>query len=180
MRQMTDSLVEQGSRQDLPTGSTPRKRVWQYTDEWELTKDRDTIIQGWKRKAGQSPEDESDSELSTVPQRILQGPLSGSLKLPCKPSRASQPQDIAEPPDPLPPPYLEADPAQPPTSNVPVPIPLASSIVPTIALPPAVPNPTFINKAKMGKAGSDVVPAMGTLTERSTNLMYNRGTRRAR
>ena len=175
MRKMTDSLVEQGGREDLPTGSTPRKRVWQYTDGWELTKDRDTIIQGWKRRDMQS-QDESDSESSSASRDVPRLPPSDSLKQLPLPSITAQPEDISEPLDPMPPPYLEADPQQPPTSNQP--IQLGSSIVPTIALSSAGSNLAI--KAKMGKAGSEVVPAMGTLTERSTNLIYGRGSRRAR
>ncbi|KAI9510898.1 kinesin-domain-containing protein [Russula earlei] len=176
MRKMTDSLVNQGSRQDVPTGSTPRKRVWQYTDDWELTEDRDAIIEAWKRKAVRSQTDESDSESSNTLLRIPQAPSSGSLKQPSLTSVATHPEDISDPPDPLPPPYLEADPAQPPASNLA--LPMASSIVPTIVLPSSVSNPN--TKVKLGKSGSEVVPALGTLTERSTNLIYNRGTRRVR
>jgi kinesin family protein 11 len=182
MRKMTDSLVERGGREDLPTGSTPRKRVWQYTDNWELTKDRDTIIQGWKRRAVQSQEnedgdeDEDDSESSSALRDIPRLPPSDSSKQLPLPSVTVQPEDISEPLDPMPPPYLEADPQQPPTSNRP--IQLASSIVPSIALSSAASNPVI--KAKMGKAVSEAVPAMGTLTERSTNLIYGRGSRRAR
>lgn len=175
MRKATGSLVEQGGREDLPTGSTPRKRAWQFPDSWELTKDRDTIIQGWKQSAVQSPEDGSDSESSTAPQDIPQLPTSNSLKQHPLPSDVVQ-SDDSEPPDPSPPPYLEADPEQPRTSNLP--LPLASSVVPTIALSSVVSNPAM--KAKIVKAGSDVVPAKGTLTERSTNLIYSRGARRAR
>jgi kinesin family protein 11 len=176
MRKMTDSLVERGGREDLPTGSTPRKRVWQYTDSWELTQDRDAIIQGWKRKTVQSQEDESDSEPSPALRDIPRLPPPESLKQVPLPSVTVQPKDISEPLDPMPPPYLEADPQRPPTSNHP--IQLASSIVPTIALSSTGSNPAI--KAKLGKAGSEVVPAMGTLTERSTNLIYGRGSRRAR
>jgi kinesin family protein 11 len=149
--------------------------VWQYTDNWELTKDRETIIQGWKRRGVQSQEYGSDSESSSARRCIPQERSPTSLKHPPLPSVAAQPEDISEPPDPLPPPYLEADPGQPPPSNLP--LPLAPSIIPPIALPSAVSNPA--TKAKIGKAG-DVIPAMGTLTERSTNLIYGRGTRRAR
>jgi kinesin family protein 11 len=178
MRKMTDSLVERGSREDLPTGSTPRKRVWQYTENWELTEDRDTIIQGWKRRAAQPQEDEdkSDSESSSAFRDIPRLHPSDSLKQLPLPSVTVQSEDISEPLDPMPPPYLEADPQQPPASNHP--IQLASSIVPAIALSSAGSNPVI--KAKMGKAGSEVVPAMGTLTERSTNLIYGRGSRRVR
>jgi kinesin family member 11 len=188
MRKMTDSLVEQGSKEDLPTGSTPRKRVWQYTDSWELTKDRDTVIQGWKRRAAQS-QDESDSDPESsyarqgrqdididIPQSQL--PPSGSLdlkQLPL-PSVAVHPEHNSGPTDPLPPPYLEADPGQPPASNLSLLV--APAVVPNKVPPSAFSHPSI--RAKIGKAGSDVVPAMGTLTERSTNLMYGRGTRKAR
>lgn len=177
MRQMTESLVDRGGREDSPTGSTPRKRVWQYTDDWELTKDRETIIQGWKRRGVQSQECGSNSESSSTRRfDIPQECPPASLKQSPFSSVADQHEDIPEPPDPLPPPYLEADPEQRPRSNLS--LSLAPSIIPPIALPSAVSSQAI--KAKIGKAGSDVIPAMGTLTERSTNLMYGRGTRRAR
>ncbi len=175
MREMTNSLVDQGSREDLPTGSTPRKRVWQYTDNWELTKDRETTIQGWKRRGVQSQDSGSDSESSSSRRRIPRERSPVGLKQPLSPSVAAQPEDILELQDPLPPPYLEADPERLPPSNLP--LSLAPSVIRPIVLPAAVSNPA--TKAKMGKAGSDV-PTMGTLTERSTNLIYSRGARRVR
>jgi len=175
MREMTNSLVNQGSREDLPTGSTPRKRVWQYTDNWELTKERETIIQDWKRRGAQSQESGSDTESSSSRRRIPRERSPASLKQLPLPSVAAQPEDISELQDPLPPPYLEADPERPPPSNLP--LSLAASVIP-IALPSTVYNP--VAKAKIGKAGSDAIPAMGTLTERSTNLIYSRGARRVR
>ncbi|KAH9981274.1 P-loop containing nucleoside triphosphate hydrolase protein [Lactifluus volemus] len=81
MRKTTDSLVDQGSGEDLPTGSTPRKRVWQYTDNWELTKDRDTIIEGWKRRTVQSQDDECASS-SRCPSSVSLETISNTLS--CK------------------------------------------------------------------------------------------------
>jgi kinesin family member 11 len=178
MREMTNSLVDQGSREDLPTGSTPRKRVWQYTDNWELTKERESIIQDWKRRGVQLQDNGSDSESSSSRRRIPPERSPASLKQLPLPSVADQPEDISESElqDPLPPPYLEADPARPLTSNIP--LSLAPSAIQPIALPSTVSNPA--TKAKIGKAGSDAIHAMGTLTERSTNLIYSRGTRRVR
>jgi kinesin family member 11 len=177
MRQMTNSLVDQGSREDLPTGTTPRKRVWQYTDNWELTKEREAIVQDWKRRGARPQDSGSDSESSSSRRRIPREQRSpASLKQVPLPSVAPQPEDISELQDPLPPPYLEADPERPPPSNLP--LSLAPSAFHPIALPSTVSNPT--TKAKIGKAGSDAMPAMGTLTERSTNLIYSRGTRRLR
>jgi kinesin family member 11 len=171
MRKMTDSLVDQGSREDLPTGSTPRKRVWQYTDSWELTKDRDTIIEGWKWRAVQSQDDECASS-SRCPSPVL--PRDSVMQ---NVQDTPRPANVAEQLSPLPPPYVESNVEEPPTSNFPLPMaPLVvPALVPAVALPAAVSNSTM--KTKIGKS---VIPAMGTLTERSTNLIYGRGTRRAR
>ena len=175
---MTNSLVDQGSREDLPTGSTPRKRVWQYTDNWELTKEREAIIQDWKRTGIQSQESGSDTESSSSRRRIPRERSPANLKQLPLPNVAvaAQLEDISELQDPMPPPYLEADPERPPPSNIP--LLLDPSVIQPIALPLTVSNPA--TKAKIGKAGSDAIPAMGTLTERSTNLMYSRGSRRVR
>ncbi|KAF8274997.1 P-loop containing nucleoside triphosphate hydrolase protein [Lactarius quietus] len=171
MRKTTESLIDQGTREDLPTGATPRKRVWQYTDDWELTKDRDTVIQLWKRKAVQSRDDGSDlRRLPLAPSSSS----SDSLEQPLL-STVVQPIGILDQPDldSLPPPYLEADPEKPPTSRFSIPLIPATPAV----LPPASASNI---KTKNVKRGSDDLPAMGTLTERSTNLIYGRGARRAR
>ncbi|KAJ7774581.1 kinesin-domain-containing protein [Mycena maculata] len=44
----TKALAEQGANPDTPTGTTPRKRVWQYIDQWELTKSRGELLQTWR------------------------------------------------------------------------------------------------------------------------------------
>ncbi|KAM6500504.1 kinesin 2 [Amanita muscaria] len=38
------ALTEEGTKDDVATGSTPRKRVWDFAEEWELTKKRDEIL----------------------------------------------------------------------------------------------------------------------------------------
>ncbi|KAJ6496722.1 kinesin 2 [Mycena vitilis] len=44
----TKSLAEHGTKADTSTGSTPRKRVWQYVDQWELTQSRADLLQKWR------------------------------------------------------------------------------------------------------------------------------------
>lgn len=44
------ALAEQGTQPDAPTGTTPRKRVWQYIDQWELTKSREELLGSWRGK----------------------------------------------------------------------------------------------------------------------------------
>lgn len=46
--QTARSLIDEGTREDTPTGLTPRKRVWQFVDQWELTKSRETVLQSWR------------------------------------------------------------------------------------------------------------------------------------
>lgn len=50
MRKATRSLAEEGAREDVPTGTTPRKRAWNYQDEWELTGSREHLLKTWKEK----------------------------------------------------------------------------------------------------------------------------------
>jgi kinesin family protein 11 len=50
MNQVTQALAEQGTREDASMGTTPRKRVWKYVDQWEPTKGRDAILKGWKER----------------------------------------------------------------------------------------------------------------------------------
>jgi kinesin family protein 11 len=50
----TRSLLEKGTREDAPTGTTPRKRVWEYPDQWKLTKPRDEVVREWRNRRGNS------------------------------------------------------------------------------------------------------------------------------
>lgn len=49
LRQANKALQEQGTREDIPTGTTPRKRAWEYDDDWERTQDRDTVLRDWRQ-----------------------------------------------------------------------------------------------------------------------------------
>ncbi|KAG7092477.1 hypothetical protein E1B28_008829 [Marasmius oreades] len=47
-------LRKESTKQDVPTGSTPRKRNWQYVDSWDLTKERDILLQEWRTRESSS------------------------------------------------------------------------------------------------------------------------------
>jgi kinesin family member 11 len=48
LRQATRALLEGGTREDVPTGTTPpRKRGWEYEEDWERTKSRDEVLREW-------------------------------------------------------------------------------------------------------------------------------------
>jgi kinesin family protein 11 len=44
------NLLSKGAKEDAPTGRTPRKRKWQYVDEWSLTANRHEILSSRKMK----------------------------------------------------------------------------------------------------------------------------------
>ncbi|KAJ3845075.1 kinesin 2 [Lentinula raphanica] len=48
VQKATLGLSDQATKEDIPTGSTPRKRTWRYVDEWELTEDRSTLLRAWR------------------------------------------------------------------------------------------------------------------------------------
>ena len=52
IHESTRSLAEQATKEDTPTGATPRKRVWQYVDRWELTQSRDVVLNAWRQRRG--------------------------------------------------------------------------------------------------------------------------------
>lgn len=48
LRHATRALLESGTREDVPTGTTPpRKRAWEYEETWERTKSRDEVLREW-------------------------------------------------------------------------------------------------------------------------------------
>ncbi|KAK0459751.1 kinesin 2 [Desarmillaria tabescens] len=55
----TRSLAEQGAKEDVPTGSTPRRKAWEYVDHWELTKSRDDLLEAWRQKVLSSVKNEA-------------------------------------------------------------------------------------------------------------------------
>ncbi|KAJ3559108.1 hypothetical protein NM688_g534 [Phlebia brevispora] len=59
--QTTQALADQGTREDMPTGMTPRRRAWEITDQWTLTKSRDTILKEWKQISNSASSSSSSS-----------------------------------------------------------------------------------------------------------------------
>ncbi|KAF9053710.1 kinesin 2 [Hymenopellis radicata] len=46
----TKSLATEGARPDVSSGSTPRKRPWNYVDEWDLAGSREDVLKAWRNK----------------------------------------------------------------------------------------------------------------------------------
>ncbi|KAJ7582682.1 kinesin 2 [Mycena floridula] len=101
IQQSTKLMVEQGAREDTATGSTPRKRVWDYVDQWELTENRATLLKTRRTKSTLSPlhqdedvvvDEEEVPEMAT--EHIPSSPDTASL-LSSTSSLASLPPHIA-------------------------------------------------------------------------------------
>lgn len=62
------NLANKGTRDDVPSGSTPRKRKWQYQDEWSLTRSRAELLGDWKQKKLPAVDAmEVPNDLTTIP-----------------------------------------------------------------------------------------------------------------
>lgn len=66
--------MKQGTVEDAPTGSTPRKKAWNYVDQWELTKGRDELLRLHREEIAtnydadvQLDEEEEDTPTESVP-----------------------------------------------------------------------------------------------------------------
>ncbi|KAF4615319.1 hypothetical protein D9613_003074 [Agrocybe pediades] len=62
--QASSNILNKGIKDDMPTGSTPRKRKWQYEDEWSLTKSRNELLSDWRHDS--DDEKHIDSLTSTT------------------------------------------------------------------------------------------------------------------
>ena len=155
LQDTTRSLLDQGTREDVPTGMTPRKRVWEYVDKWELTKTRDALLQSYEQGQDHS---------------IVATPMSESASLPeviedVVGNRVGDEND--SPPEENTPKALRDYPI--------VSLSLSTSSTATLAAPPE-PLPT-LRKAATAKSG---LPTMAALADRPTNILGPRGSRRVR
>lgn len=167
LRQVTEHLVEAGTREDKSTGNTPRKKTWQYQDEWELTKGRDVVLKEWRKRRVSVknnenfyvdhlplPDDDGEEvvisdddavmmEAEEVEEEVLAQSVTSSLSSSSTAASVTIRQKYLLPP----------------------PIP-----------PPPVPAPVLKPAHKRGNSVSDKsgLPTLGTLTERPTNIFGGR------
>ncbi|CAL1704444.1 unnamed protein product [Somion occarium] len=173
IRQTTQNLLENGTKEDTPTGTTPRKRSWTFTDEWELTNNREVILQDWRRRGTSSSK--SDTFIAEhLP--LPDGGLSEDEQDAMTESEAEdQGQDetikIASPVS-VAPASLASSRSS--SSSEPSALELSTSSTSSRA-------PSVAGNAKPSRPPSRMrsgLPTKGTLTERSTNIVGLRGVKR--
>ena len=76
------NLASKGMRDDAPSGSTPRKRKWQYQDAWSLTRSRDDLLGEYRQKKIPSNEPmDCPEDVAAVPSNHGQCTSSADAKI---------------------------------------------------------------------------------------------------
>lgn len=83
----TANFLQSGIQEDIPTGITPRKKVWNVQAEWERTGPREAVLASWRKRQESAEQSESengvrDESQVTTNRRILRLRRTDSRKLP--------------------------------------------------------------------------------------------------
>ncbi|KAF8844950.1 kinesin-domain-containing protein [Paxillus ammoniavirescens] len=169
IQQSARSLLDHATREDVPTGMTPRKRVWEYVDKWELTKSRDVILHS-RGKGTASANTTPVSAVFSLPEE-LEDEANGEDEV-----EDEDDEDVTATISPV---ALARGATRPPTPPM---VSLSSSTSSTATLPvsqqpPPMPPCPVVKKSGFMKSG---LPTMGALVDRPTNILGPRGSRRIR
>ena len=163
------SLLDQAMRADVPTGMTPRKRAWEYVDNWELTKDRDVILRS--RRGG-------TTSASTTPLSVTQSLPEESQDAPYGDEQTNGETTVDDEGDLTVTicPARESEEPRPPTPPV---VSLFSSTSSSATLPVSQQSEAPIHPvAVMKKTTATKTTTIGALVDRPTNILGPRGSRR--
>lgn len=129
------TLLDKGTREDVPTGETPQKKQWKYVDHWKLAKPREQLLgpsqHSQEEEGSPEPEDPpSEASSSRLPMGARQsGPRTSDIenRAPSVVQEAPPPQVIPRPvkkesiaSPPLTFPTKAEEKAAPPTSSLPM------------------------------------------------------------
>lgn len=161
VQQRNKRILEEGTRQNPPTGTTPQKRKWSYVDKWERTQSRADLLRGYRRQRSTPAFDTyplaspiqattEEQELENIEEESEAPELqeSGSVeventgqqtvsKVAVKEEPQSDQQRLLEAPPPVPPPADEPEAPKPAPTSIPTAPKLArrESGIPTKTLP---------------------------------------------
>jgi kinesin family member 11 len=169
-------LIEEGIREDLPTGMTPMKRTWDYVEHWDLTKPREEVLSQWrKQRARITPVDSVARPLGDVDEDMVDADANEAIDLDGRPAPVSREEET--------PPTIS-----PPQSSLSAALPLRepSPLPPNPTRPPsrAVPGRRVVSQpvATRTRKASSINPeqearAKAALTERPMNVSSRRRVR---
>ncbi|KAF7793221.1 hypothetical protein EIP86_004331 [Pleurotus ostreatoroseus] len=172
--QATQTLSDQGTREDMPTGMTPRKRAWEFTDQWTLTKTRETILKEWKQNAAlsSSSSSSSQSDVSMFEHVPIREEEESEVEVESEVAMTDGEAEEA---------LSQADEHDETIKVAPVPItkPLVVSTSSDSSSSSQPPPPPVRERKRSAATIKSGLPTRGTLTERPTNIV-SRVTRRIR
>ncbi|KAI0647148.1 kinesin-domain-containing protein [Trametes meyenii] len=164
LRCATQNLVEEATREDMPTGLTPRKRSRRMVEDLPRTEPREVLVRRWRQRGISSvgsetflaehlplPEEDAGSSATSPELMAVESPVevaSASEERENEPSPADSPPELVKS--------------------------LASSSSSSDSLPRIPMLPTTRQPTKTGSS------SIGTLTERSTNVVRTRSQRTRR
>lgn len=162
----TQALVENAMKEDTPTGLTPRKRRWEYMDEWSLTETRDILLKNWRRQgSGTAKRQKSPADHLSPPDGDEDQEEDQNEEAENVPAEKDIEMETEE---------LKIDPETLPLSSSP-PLTLSSSHSSTsTAVLPAPTRTETLPKRKTSEYLKSGLPTLGLLTERPANIVVNR------
>jgi kinesin family member 11 len=160
-------LVETGTREDEPTGDTPRKKTWKYQDQWELTKSRDVVLKEWRHR-GASTEDSETFLAEHLPLPEGDGQEVGTDDDDTVMKEADEETEEVEEEV-----LTRSVVSSASSSSTAASVTIRQKCVPPPPIPaPPVPAPVLkpVHKRTSSIPNKSGLPTMGTLTERPTNI----------
>jgi kinesin family member 11 len=161
VQKLTESLVKSGTKDDPPTQTTPRKRAWDFTEKWELTKSRETLLEEWRQKGRPNTTFLATRELELLPEsgeERIQEDMDDMMMAELEDEGVPDPES----PEPQ---ILEDDALS------------HSSLSPSTT---PIPQPSIVAIDKQSGVLKTKIPSMGTLTERPLNIPTRASIRRLR
>ncbi|KAG6850995.1 hypothetical protein H0H93_004482 [Arthromyces matolae] len=97
-----ETICEHGAQEDRSTGQTPRKRKWNFVDEWSLTKPRDSILKVWRGDALSSMDGGIEAEQLSLAESELESQDSKKTDDDIASTPDVETENVPPPPPPLP------------------------------------------------------------------------------
>ena len=169
VQEQNHAILDSTIHEEAPTGTTPRKRRWNYADSWERTLPRDAILQNYRTsRRGQLPSPSTWQNAIEEAAACKAEDSAGSQEQPIVDSVSSETVTVKE--------EAEVD------SNLlasPETMTESEPILPELSPPISLSMPQRTQQIPVLKsvAGKEL-PARGQLREKSTNIFEGRTRRR--
>lgn len=167
IRDAANRLVREGTKDDLPTGATPRKRTYDVVEHWELTQPREEVLRIWRKGR------EQQRKIRRLPSAPLEdGNEESNGTSTDSPEQVAEDNDDMSIPTPISPSPAPELPTAPPPPTLVHPTPVLRQVPTAIRKPTSLSSRTTTTTAlgKVVKGREKMIP----LAERPTNVPRDR------